>query len=100
MTRILLAALILLLVAPWAAAEEEDLEKVYDKMKDRRMPRDGFPVLHNPKLIPASESKLADDEPIIGIAIGDEAKAYPVAKMGFHELANDTCGGRPIAVSW
>ena len=97
--RILMSLLALFLAAGWVAAEE-DLEKVYDEKKDRRAPRDGFPVLHNPKLIPASESKLADDEPVIGVAIGDEAKAYPVAKMGFHELANDTCGGRPIAVSW
>ncbi len=37
---------------------------------------------------------------MIGVAIGDDARAYPIAVMGVHELGNDTCGGTPIAVSW
>jgi hypothetical protein len=39
------------------------------------------------------------DDPVIGIEIGGEAKAYPLVVMGSHELANDVCGGKPIAVS-
>ena len=62
---------------------------------------DAFPVLTDPELTPAAEAKmLRDEEPVIGVAIGDEAKAYPISIMGVHELANDTCGGKPILTSW
>jgi hypothetical protein len=37
---------------------------------------------------------------VIGVSVGKEHKAYPVAVMGRHELANDTCGGQPIAAAW
>jgi hypothetical protein len=66
--------------------------------------RDAFPVFDNPKLVPAAETEarglvLARDM-VIGIARGREAKAYPIAIMGVHELGNDTIDGIPIAVTW
>lgn len=73
----------------------------YDKNSRRAAQRDQFPVLHNPKLVRASEATdLRDDDRVIGVAIGKEAKAYPISVMGVHELGNDSCGGTPIAVSW
>ena len=78
-----------------------DPEKHYDRAARRAMPRDGFPVLFDPILVPAAKAtSIRDDEPVLGVAIGGEAKAYPISIMGRHELANDTCGGRPIAASW
>ena len=78
-----------------------DLEADYDKYARRAAPRDAFPVLFDPMLLPASEAKgVREDEPVIGIYLGGEAKAYPISIMGVHELANDTCGGQPIAASW
>ena len=67
----------------------------------RAAERDAFPVLFDPKLTPAEKaSDIREEEPVIGVAIGSEAKAYPISIMGRHELANDTCGGRPITASW
>ena len=78
-----------------------DAESHYDRAARRAMPRDGFPVLFDPTLVPAAKAtSIRDDEPVLGVAIGGEAKAYPISIMGRHELANDTCGGRPIAASW
>ena len=79
----------------------DDLEADYAKHSRRAAPRDAFPVLFDPQLTPAAEaSDIRDDEPVIGIALGGQAKAYPVSIMGRHELANDTIGGRPITASW
>jgi hypothetical protein len=79
----------------------DDLEEEYDRLAKRGAARDRFPVLHNPKLVPAAKAKgLRADQPVIGVAIGKEAKAYPISVMGVHELANDTCGGEAITVSW
>lgn len=79
----------------------DDLEADYERNSRRAAPRDAFPVLFDPTLTPAADAKdIRDDEPVIGVALGGEAKAYPISIMGRHELANDTCGGIPIAASW
>ena len=94
-------ALMLTLTLAVGAFAEEDLEAEYDRTARRAAARDHFTVLDNPKMTPAARVEdVRDDEPVIGIVIGKEAKAYPVSVMGRHELANDTCGKVPIAVSW
>ena len=66
--------------------------------------RDSFPVFDNPPMLSAEEAErrriVLPRMPVIGVAHGGEAKAYPIAIMGIHELGNDTIGGIPIAVSW
>lgn len=68
------------------------------------VPRDAFPVFDNPRMISAAEAErqgiVFDRAAVIGVAHNGEAKAYPVAVMGVHELGNDVIGGVPIAVSW
>ena len=87
----------LLLIALLAQDREADFER----HSRRAVRRDGFPVLNNPKMVSAATARGLDDkEPVLGVTVGDEAKAYPIAVMGVHELGNDTCGGKPIAVSW
>ena len=61
-------------------------------------------AVHDPPLVKAEGSDLADEEPVIGIFLNREARAYPLTMFfgggGVFELLNDTCGGQPIAVSW
>lgn len=63
-------------------------------------PRDGIPALDHPATVPASQADWADDDLVLGIATGGEARAYPVAVLNWHELVNDTLGGEPILVSF
>lgn len=37
---------------------------------------------------------------VIGVAIGDEAKAYPIEIIGYHHQVKDTVGGEPIMVTY
>ena len=61
--------------------------------------RDGIPPLENPKVIPASEAiYLEPDEPVFGVVVNGEARAYPWRIMAWHELSNDIVGGRHISV--
>lgn len=41
-----------------------------------------------------------DAEPVIGLVVQGEARAYPVRLMSLHEVVNDRVGGRPVAVTW
>jgi len=67
---------------------------------------DALPVLgQSDKLMPAigvvaAATKLVDDEPVIGLQVGNEARAYPVRFMNYHEIVNDTLGNTPIVVVW
>lgn len=81
---------------------KQELEAEYRSGSFRAVGRDSFPVLFNPPMgtIAKGDRFIRPNDWVIGIALNGEAKAYPVTVMGFHELINDTVGGRPIAVCW
>ena len=59
--------------------------------------RDGIPPLEFPKTFPGDEVNfLLPDEPVFGVTINGESRAYPHRVMGWHELANDLLGGEQI----
>ena len=64
-------------------------------------PRDGIPPIYDPKSVGISEeTALPDNEPVIGLVIDGEARAYPLRILIWHEIANDTLGGVPVAVTF
>jgi len=63
-------------------------------------PRDGIPALDSPTVVPADQASWGDDEMVLGVRAGGEARAYPIAVLNWHELVNDTLGGEPILVSF
>lgn len=44
--------------------------------------------------------KLDGDEKVITVAIGGEARAYPVRSMSYHHVVNDVAGGVPIVATY
>ncbi len=65
------------------------------------VPLDGIPTLEQPAHIPAAEADyLRDDEAVFGVAIGGEARAYPLRMLDWHELLNDVVGGEPVSLSY
>jgi hypothetical protein len=62
--------------------------------------RDGIPALTNPEHSAAAGAPWSDDDLVMGVAHGGEARAYPLDILVWHELVNDTVGGRPILVSY
>jgi len=62
-------------------------------------PPDGIPPIDEPRFQPAGEVDwLTDDEPVLAPAIGN--RAYPVRILIWHEIVNDTIGGRPVAITY
>jgi hypothetical protein len=62
----------------------------------------GYPIKSGLRAMPADKSALEDSDLVIGVAIGDEARAYPVNPMWgpVNEILNDTVGGAPVSVTW
>jgi len=65
------------------------------------LPRDRIPSIDDPKFIPVSEeTEIPDREPVISLVVNGDARAYPLRIMMWHEIANDTVGGVPVAVTY
>ncbi|MFQ5953900.1 MAG: DUF3179 domain-containing protein [Kiloniellales bacterium] len=63
--------------------------------------KDGIPALINPTLIgPSQADYLEDDEPVFGVAINGDARAYPLRILDWHEMFNDVVGGVPVALAY
>lgn len=61
------------------------------------------PVLLGPDPLPAvaaDEARLEDDDLVLGVVVGDVAKAYPIRQLGRFEVVDDRLGDRPVAVTW
>lgn len=65
-------------------------------------PRDGIPAIDSPVFVSLDEARdrYAPTEPVIGLEVNGEAKAYPLQVLTWHEIANDTIGGVPVAVTY
>lgn len=62
---------------------------------------DGIPALDEPAMIPADQADyLEPGEPVFGIALNGEARAYPLRILDWHEMANDTIGGVPVSLAY
>lgn len=62
---------------------------------------DAIPPLHAPKYEPASAADwLHDEDMVIGYATGEQAWAYPIRILNFHEIVNDNLGGEPVLISY
>jgi hypothetical protein len=97
------AWMIVLLAVVGLAAQRSWVEEVVidgDPVM-RGLPRDAIPAIDEPAFVSAGEADfVADDEPVIGLTDGADARAYPTWLLNAHEIVNDQLGGRPIAVTW
>ena len=65
-------------------------------------PPDGIPPIDNPNFdtIAVGDEWLTDVQPVIALAVGNQAKAYPLAILTRHEIANDEIADVPVAVTF
>jgi hypothetical protein len=62
--------------------------------------RDGIPSIDDPTFVPVARAELPDNEPVIGLMIDGDARAYPLRILIWHEIVNDVVGGVPVAVTY
>ena len=63
---------------------------------------DGIPALTEPPMISSADAdyNLHVAELVVGVAVGDEAHAYPHNILDWHEIINDTIDGTAFAVTY
>jgi len=45
-------------------------------------------------------NKIKNDKLIVGIVVGNEARAYPIQLIGYHHQVMDTIAGKPVMVTY
>ena len=93
---------------PPARAESEfttDFSKhsvPYSEILSGGPPKDGIPPIASPQFIPVNEADewLEDREPVVFVQVGDDARAYPIQILMWHEIVNDVVGNEPLIVSF
>ena len=72
-----------------------------DDLRSGGPPPDGIPAIDEPTFLPTDEVDfLSDEEPVLSLEVEGESRAYPVQVMIWHEIANDTIGDVPVAVTY
>lgn len=74
------------------ANEKDELQNV--------LPRDAIPAIKNPEFVSAGNAGLDDNEPVLGIIIDGESRAYSIYLLNHHEIVNDKIGDKAFAVTW
>ena len=61
--------------------------------------KDGIPALSDPEHVAMDScDRLEDDDRVVGMVVGGEARAYPLRVLLYHEIVNDNIGGTPVAI--
>jgi hypothetical protein len=62
---------------------------------------DGIPALENSPLVRAKAATyLTPEEPVFGVQIKGDARAYPLRILDWHEMANDVVGKVPVSLAY
>ena len=64
--------------------------------------KDGIPAVNEPRFesIEAARGWLSEKSPVIALEIDGDARAYPLAILTWHEIANDVVGDVPVIVTF
>ena len=110
--RALVAAVLVVMTGPahadpsvwkrfWPNTDFEKHAVEYNTILWGGVPKDGIRSIEDPKFFPASEvTDLQPTEPVIGLIVDGDARAYPLSVLTRHEIANDVVGGVPVAVTY
>jgi len=94
-----------LLVAVSAAAERPEPKVVATWGGDdvyQVLPLGAIPAIDDPEFVggAAADAQMKPEEPVLGVVIGDTARAYSLWQLDSHELVNDSIEGTAIAATW
>ena len=53
-----------------------------------------------PKYAPASDSGFDASDMVLGVVVGEHARAYPVRLVAYHHIVNDEMDGLPYVVTY
>ena len=74
----------------------EDLPSGYRQVLNR----DQIAPIYNPEFVAPAQVDWPEEMLVIGVAIDDAAKAYPITPLNQREMVIDSLNGIPLLVTW
>ena len=62
--------------------------------------KDSRPAITQPEFVTAKQARLAGGTKGIGVSIDGDHRFYPLYVLQYHQIVNDTCGGKAVACSY
>jgi hypothetical protein len=74
----------------------------YEEIGSGGPDRDGIPPIDDPKweTVGQADEWLGPRNPVIGLSIANDSRAYPLQILIWHEIVNDEVGGKTVAVTF
>ncbi len=73
-------------------------EPHYDPIQYRA--KDARSAITEPEFVAASEARIVGGTKGIGVSVNGDSRFYPLYVMQYHQIVNDTCGGKAVACSY
>lgn len=83
-----------------APSAEESATRLLQFNFRQVLPRDAIRPIYKPEFVAPNRAQVSDDELVLGVFLGGEARAYPITPLNSREIVNDLVGGVPIVVTW
>ena len=74
-----------------------------DEISDGGPGKDGIPSIDNPHFLTIEEADQAlmqNEDRVLGFVSNNQARAYPIKILNWHEIVNDRVGGNPVVISF
>lgn len=85
----------------WPVTDFSEAAVDFSEIRSGGPPKDGIPSIDAPVFVSVAEEKDLDPrEPVIGLSVNGEARAYPLRILTWHEIVNDEIAGIPVAVTY
>lgn len=85
----------------WPVTDFSRTEVDLREIRSGGPPRDGIPALDDPAMLTLpADHDIPAGEPVLTVEIGEEARAYPIRYLMWHEIANDIVAGVPVTVTY
>lgn len=86
----------------WPNTNFENAIVSLDEIMSGGPPKDGIPSIDEPKFDSVEQARtwLEAREPIILVRLNEEARAYPLQLLIYHEIINDQIGDTPVSVTF
>lgn len=85
----------------WPGTDFTRCTVTLDEIRSGGPGKDGIPAIDDPRVLTVPDVLGLDpDEPVISLSINGEARAWPLRILIWHEIANDTIGGVPVAATY
>ena len=74
----------------------------YSEVLSGGPPKDGIPAIDKPRYVSVGEADgwLRPHEPVIFVQVGEDARAFPIQILIWHEIANAEIGGLSLVVTF